>query len=294
MEAGASGRWQARFVVAWHDRARLHAHLRGRDVPMRRTFPTHSSLAIVVLLAALVLTACGKTRDKDVVATAPRDVDAPTVADTVGDTTQDIDTVGETTGDTTGDVGLGDGRELLSDDFGDKGSGWYPGEGVQYTSYGTLEIAVNAHDGQFVTSHDKLSAVDNVRVTVRQVFSGGQDLQAGVVCGATSDVDYFFSVDTDGEWAITVERGAKAERLEIVASGHSDAIHTDPTPIDFDVECAGGELVFAVNDEELGRTHVDDFPTGGQVQLKVRSGPKGEGLVTYDDFTAWELEPDDA
>lgn len=183
----------------------------------------------------------------------------------------------------------------LSDDFSDPSSVWATGENAAVSlayADGAYRVRLKKPRPQWsLAPLDPSAGALSVAAAGTKV-AGPEVTEFGVVCYASKEEGYIFSVIPAGSWAISKET---PEGLVTLKRGFADrAFGGVGTPIAIDAQCAGtagGEaavLALTVNGREVARAKDESgLSEFGLVGLFVWA--KDDAEVSFDDFAAREL-----
>jgi hypothetical protein len=185
----------------------------------------------------------------------------------------------------------GDGQgALFQDSFDNPRSGWGQDQrqefergyenGEYFIELGTPNWFAWAHPGK---------RLSNVSVgTDAYLASGAPDGNFGVLCRYVDDDNfYYFAISADGYYAIFSRMDGEMRILTGDGSGMlpASAIKTDGEVNHIVAVCREDELSLSVNGQLLSTVTNEDHAQG-DVGLGAGSGPAGNTLVKFDDFSA--------
>lgn len=178
--------------------------------------------------------------------------------------------------------------------FDDAGK-WGIGEDLEASGEvtgGRYEFLVNANLGLFwATAGERMS--DGVYQVEATQLEGPLDNGYGMMFRVDSDNNsfYLFEVSGDGYVWIGLCENSCEEEQPLVGNGwvSSDAVNQglDVTNI-LRVRAEGGNMIFFVNDQEVGRV-TDNTLSRGDIGIMVETLGQGGVLVAFDNFTVTPL-----
>ncbi|MFW6097149.1 MAG: hypothetical protein ACOC9Z_03690 [Chloroflexota bacterium] len=178
--------------------------------------------------------------------------------------------------------------------FDDAGQ-WGTGEDLEASGEvtgGRYEFLVNANLGLFwATAGERRS--DGVYQVEATQLEGPLDNGYGMMFRVDSDNDafYLFEVSGDGYVWIGLCENSCEEEQPLVGNGwvSSEAVNQglDATNV-LRVRAEGGNMIFFVNDQEVGRV-TDNTLSRGDIGIMVETLGQGGVLVAFDNFTVTPL-----
>lgn len=178
--------------------------------------------------------------------------------------------------------------------FDDAGK-WGIGEDLEASGEvtgGRYEFLVNANLGLFwATAGERMS--DGVYQVEATQLEGPLDNGYGMMFRVDSDNNsfYLFEVSGDGYVWIGLCENSCEEEQPLVGNGwvSSDAVNQglDVTNV-LRVRAEGGNMIFFVNDQEVGRV-TDNTLSRGDIGIMVETLGQGGVLVAFDNFTVTPL-----
>ena len=181
------------------------------------------------------------------------------------------------------------GEFFLSTDF-DDAENWYTFAVPESDEYdanvdnSTMYIEVGGRNSTVYAMYDMDLAPADVRIdTGVETVAGPNRNNISVVCRATVDGWYEFSLNSGGYWYIWKYENGEYTQL---ATGASTAIRLQKKKNEMIATCIGTDLALYANGTELGSVSDNRFKSGGQVGVSVSTFDIAGAGVEFDWFTA--------
>jgi S1-C subfamily serine protease len=178
---------------------------------------------------------------------------------------------------------------FLATDF-DDAENWYTFAVPESDDYdasldnGTMYIEVGGENSTVYALYDMDLAPSDVRIDAGvETVAGPNRNNISVVCRATVDGWYEFSLNSGGYWYIWKYENGEYTQL---ANGASTAINLQKRKNEMIATCIGTDLSLYANGEELGSVSDNRFKGGGQVGVSVSTFDIAGAGVEFDWFTA--------
>ncbi len=202
------------------------------------------------------------------------------------DTTETVDTG---TGSIVVDLNASEpGDPYLVTDFDDT-EGWYTFTVPDNTSYtaeddaGLVYVQVDDTNSTVYMVYDLDLPVDVQIDAAVETVAGPNRNNISLVCRATADGWYEFSMNSGGYWYIWKYDDGQYTEL---SRGASYAINLQKENNELTATCIGKELAFYVNSTEMGKVFDNRFKGGGQVGVSVSTFDIPGAGVEFDWFVA--------
>jgi hypothetical protein len=178
---------------------------------------------------------------------------------------------------------------LFQDSFDNPRSGWGEDQRAEFErGYENGEYFIELHTPDWFAWARPGKRLSDVSVEANvSLASGAPDGHFGVLCRyVNADNFYYFAISADGYYAIFSRVDGEMGILTGNGSGMlaSPAIKTGGEVNHIVAVCRGNELSLSVNGQLLD-TVTDEDHARGDVGLGAGSGPAGDALVKFDDFT---------
>lgn len=208
-----------------------------------------------------------------------------------------VSTFGTETGDTGAETAGAEGNPaasvsgeyFLSTEFDDT-AGWYTFAVPDSDNYeanvdsSLLYVQVDETNSTVYALYDMDLETTDVRVDAAvETVSGPNRNNISLVCRATEDGWYEFSMNSGGYWYIWKYEGGNYELLN---QGASYVINLQRAKNELTATCIDTDLTFYVNGSELGSARDNRFKNGGQVGISVSTFDIPGAGVEFDWFAA--------
>ncbi len=179
------------------------------------------------------------------------------------------------------------GDTIVSTTFDDT-EGW-----TYFTVPSSEEVVVKQRNGRvYIEVNDDYTEVyflndmmltGDLRMTANfKTVAGPNTNNISLVCRATDQGWYEFSVSSGGEWWIWKYDPNKSNPYSRLAHGFSNSIHLQKAANELSAQCSGETLTFWANGDKLGETTDPDF-SEGQFGVGIYADRiKGVGVEVYD------------
>ncbi|MBE0697059.1 MAG: hypothetical protein IH586_09060, partial [Anaerolineaceae bacterium] len=149
-----------------------------------------------------------------------------------------------------------------------------------FTEDGLLYIEVKDRNSNVYTFYDLDIANPDVRIDADVETVGGPNRNnISLVCRATSEGWYEFSMNSGGYWYIWKYENGDYTNL---AEGASYSINLQKAANSLTATCIGRELIFYVNGVTMGSVMDNTFKDGGQVGVSVSTFDVAGAAVEFD------------
>jgi S1-C subfamily serine protease len=178
---------------------------------------------------------------------------------------------------------------FLATDF-DDADNWYTFAVPESDDYdasvdnSTMYIEVGGRNSTVYALYDMDLVPADVRIDAGvETVAGPNRNNISVVCRATVDGWYEFSLNSGGYWYIWKYENGEYTQL---ANGASNAINLQKKKNEMIATCIGNDLTLYANGSELGSVSDNRFKGGGQVGVSVSTFDIAGAGVEFDWFTA--------
>jgi hypothetical protein len=172
------------------------------------------------------------------------------------------------------------------------------GVGADVDAEGTVvddryEFLVKSNLGLFWSTAGR-NFDDGVYTVEATQLEGPLDNGYGMLFRVDDETDSFYMFEVSGDgyvWIGRCENGCDEEQV-LIEDGWfaSEAVNQGlDTPNELRVRAEGANMIFSVNDQEVGRV-TDDAFSEGDIGIMVETLGQGEVLVAFDNFTVTPLE----